>query len=182
MIKEFAVKFECRVKETRRLGNQGGAGMVCFAEVVCMHVDQKVLDEHKNIDPRKLEPVARLGGNHYIKVSEANLFTMPKPNKQLAMGFDYLPPNVLTGRILTANQLGQLASVEKIPVIDVYFSHIGMQYLLEDEVSEKRIGELHKIAGKMLDLELLEEAWQVLLRDTVVIEPMPGLVLVARVD
>ena len=182
MIKECAVKFECRIKEMRSLGNQGGAGMICFAEVVCMHVDQKVLDEQNIIDPGKLQPVARLGSDHYIKVSKANLFTMPKPNKKLGMGFDNLPTNVLTSRILTANHLGQLASVEKMPVIDETFSHIGMQYLLEEQVSEKRTTELHQIVGKMLDLELLEEAWQVMLRETIVIEPMSGLVVVDRVD
>lgn len=182
MIKECAVKFECRIKEMRSLGNQGGAGMVCFAEVVCMHVHEKVLDEQSNIDPGKLQPVARLGSDYYIKVSNANLFTMPKPNKQLGIGFDNLPPDILKSRILTANHLGQLASVEKMPVIDKTFSHIGMQYLLEEPVSEKRTTELHKIVGKMLDLELLEEAWQVMLRETIVNQPMPGLIVIDSVD
>lgn len=118
MIRECPVKFECKIKEMRSLGNNAGAGMVCFAEVVYMHIDAKVLDEQNNIDPHKLEPVARLGGDHYVKVCKNNLFTIPNPNRDLAIGFDQLPVHVLNSSILTANDLGQLAMVKTMPVID----------------------------------------------------------------
>lgn len=170
MIKECPVKFECRVKEMRSLGNKGGAGMLCFAEVVQMHVDPHVLDENGTIDPGRLAPVARLGGDHYIKVSQANLFKMPKPNRHLGMGFDQLTADILSSTVLTANHLGQLANVEALPELDESFSNMGMLYELEKPISENRRRELHLIAKRLLDLELVEEAWQVLIRVDMVVK------------
>jgi hypothetical protein len=166
----------------RSLGNTGGAGMVCFAEVVYMHVDAKVLDEQNNIDPYKLEPVARLGGDHYVKVCKSNLFTIPKPNTHLGIGFDQLPVHVLNSTILTANDLGQLAMVNSMPAIDESFNHIAMLYALEQPVSDKRSIELHQIAKRLLGLNLVDEAWQVLLRVDIVVKPLENLVVVERYD
>lgn len=180
MIKECSVKFECKIKEMRSLGNKGGAGMVCFAEVVCMHVDPKVLDEKNNIDPGKLTPVARLGGDYYIKVSKANLFTMPKPNRYLGIGFDMLPADILQSGILTGNHLGQLAGVRELPELDEKFRNIAMQYALEQPITERRTNELHSIAKRFLDLELVEEAWQVLLRVNVEMESTEELSVIDR--
>ncbi len=182
MIKECPVKLECRIKEMRSLGNTGGAGMVCFAEVVCMHIDGAILDGENNIDPHKLEPVARLGRDYYTRVNKSNLFTMPKPNRHLGIGFDKLPEHVLHSNILTANDLGQLAMVSAIPEADENFSHIAMQYLLEQPVSDERSREMHKIAAKMLALDLVDEAWQVLLREDMVIEVQEDMVVIDRMD
>ncbi|MES2373446.1 MAG: flavin reductase family protein [Bacteroidota bacterium] len=182
LIKECQVKFECRIKEMRSLGNRGGAGTVCFAEVIQMHVNETVLNEDLAIDPGKLQPVARLGADYYIKVSKANLFSMAKPNRHLGIGFDQLPANILRSTILTANQLGQLAMVSAIPGINEKFNHLGMRYLLELPLTEKRTKELHTIAARMLDLELVDEAWQVLLRENLVMEVSEELFVIDRHD
>ncbi len=182
MIRECPVKIECRIKEMKPLGNKGGAGTVCFAEVICIHVDGKVLDEENNIDPGKLGQIANLGGDRYIKVSKANLFKMPKPGKPAGIGFDKLPVDILKSSILSANHMGQLASVSKIPVINEKFDHIGMQYLLELPVTEKRRQELHTIAARMLDMELIEEAWQVLLRIHTLLLTDEGLIMIDCMD
>jgi flavin reductase (DIM6/NTAB) family NADH-FMN oxidoreductase RutF len=164
MVKEARVKLECRIKEMRSMGNNGGAGTVCFAEIVCMHVDDSVLDANGQIDPLELSPIARLGGDLYSRITKDNLFTMPKPNRNLGIGFDQLPGAVLLSKILTANQLGLLAQVSFIPSIDQTFSHVAMQWNIQKEEGENRIKELHKIAARMLDVGCIEEAWQVLLR------------------
>ncbi|MES2329264.1 MAG: flavin reductase family protein [Bacteroidota bacterium] len=182
LIRECPVKFECRIKEMRPLGNKGGSGTILFAEVIYMHVDAKVLDEQNNIDPGKLKPVARLGGDYYISVNKSNLFKMLKPNKHLGIGFDGLPQHVLSSTVLTANDLGLLAMVNMLPAIDESFNHIAMQYLLEQPVSEKRTHELHGIAAKMLNLGMVEEAWQVLLRVDIVVVPADDLILTDRMD
>ncbi len=182
LIKECPVKFECRIKEMRPLGNKRGSGMLCFAEIMFMHVDTLMLDAANNIDPLKLEPVARLGGDYYLRVGKENLFTMPKPNRNLGIGFDGLPEDVLNSDILTANDLGQLAMVHEIPEIDENFHHIAMQYLLEQPISEKRNRELHIVAAKMLSIGLVGEAWQVLLRVGSVVVPADDLILIDRMD
>ncbi len=182
LIKECPIKFECKIKEMQPLGKKGGAGTIIFAEVTNMHIDTMVLDEQNNIDPGKLRPVARLGGDYYVSVNRSNLFTMPKPNKHLGIGFDGLPQHVLSSTVLTANDLGQLAMVNGLPAIDENFNHIAMQYMLEQPASEKRNCELHGIAAKMLYLGLVDEAWQVLLRIDMVIMPADDLILTDRMD
>lgn len=181
MIRECAVKFECKIKEMRSMGNNGGAGMICFAEVVCMHVDERVLSEGR-IDPLKLSPVARMGGDFYMRTMKNALFTMPKPHQHLGIGFDNLPAEILRSTVLTGNHLGQLALVKSLPVLDVNFTHIGLQYLLEEPLCEKRTNEVHEIAKRMLELGLVDESWQVLLRAEVVCAPNEELFVVDRHD
>ena len=66
MVKEAKVKLECKVLEIKSLGNTAGAGNLVIAEVLCMHIDETILNnEGTMIDQRKVQHVARLGGNWY---------------------------------------------------------------------------------------------------------------------
>src|SRR6187397_961242 len=86
MVKESKVKMECKVLEIKPLGTEGGAGNLIICEVMRMHIDDSLLDENKKIDQRKINHVARLGGDWYCKVDETNLFHVPKPNIELGIG------------------------------------------------------------------------------------------------
>jgi flavin reductase (DIM6/NTAB) family NADH-FMN oxidoreductase RutF len=166
MVKEAKVKLECRVLEIKPLGNEGGAGNLVIAEVICMHIDESILNhDHSMIDQRKLHHVARLGGNWYCKVNENNLFQVPKPNVQLGIGVDALPESIRASSILTGNNLGMLANVNELPVIDPSFEdervkNIFQYYSLAPDEMEK---ELHIYAKELLDAGKVKEAWQVLL-------------------
>jgi len=165
MVKESKVKMECRVNEIKPLGDNGGAGNLVICEVIVMHVDDSVLDENKKIDQQKLHHVARLGGNWYCRVDESNLFIVEKPNTQLGIGVDILPLSIRESKILTGNNLGQLANVHEYPVIDPSFEddHLKQitQYYSIDPVEMEK--ELHSYAKKLLDQGKVQEAWQVLL-------------------
>lgn len=166
MVKEAKVKLECKVLEIKPLGNTGGAGNLVIAEILCMHIDESILNEdHSMIDQRKLHQVARLGGNWYCVVNEANLFQVPKPNVQLGIGVDALPESIRNSTILTGNNLGMLANVNELPVIDASFEddklkNIFQYYSLAPEEMEK---ELHTYAKELLEQQKLQQAWQVLL-------------------
>src|SRR6187549_2393128 len=95
MVKESKVKLECKVLEIKPLGTEGGAGNLVICEVLCMHIDESILDENNRIDQRKLHHVARLGGDWYCRVDESNLFKVAKPNMQLGIGVDALPETIL---------------------------------------------------------------------------------------
>src|SRR5262245_36108810 len=89
MVKESKVKMECRVHEIKPLGTEGGAGNLVLCEVLRMHIADEILNEAGTmIDQRKLHHVARLGGDWYCKVDEANLFMVEKPNTKLGIGID----------------------------------------------------------------------------------------------
>ncbi len=165
MVKESKVKLECRVNEIKSLGNEGGAGNLVICEVLKMHIDDSLLDENKKIDQRKIEHVARLGGDWYCRVNEANLFQVEKPNTKLGIGIDSLPAAIRNSRILSGNNLGQLANVHEFPVIspsfdDPHLKQIIQYYNINPEEMEK---ELHSYAARLLENGQTADAWQVLL-------------------
>ena len=165
MVKESRVKMECRVLEIKPLGAEGGAGNLVICEVLRMHIDDSLLDENKKMDQRKIHHVARLGGDWYCRVDETNLFIVEKPNTRLGIGVDKLPASVRHSKILSGNNLGQLANVTEIPTIDPSFDdpHLKqiIQYYNIDPVGMEK--ELHLYAQKLLGEGKLNEAWQVLL-------------------
>ncbi len=165
MVKESKVKLECKVLEIKPLGIEGGAGNLVICEVLCMHIDESILDENKKIDQRKLHLVARLGGDWYCRVDESNLFKVPKPNTQLGIGVDALPETIRQSKILSGNDLGMLANVNELPVIQASFkddkvNNIILYYSLNPEEMEK---ELYLYAKQLLQEGRIMEAWQVLL-------------------
>jgi flavin reductase (DIM6/NTAB) family NADH-FMN oxidoreductase RutF len=165
MVKESKIKIECKVIEVKPLGKEGGAGNLVICEALVMHIDDSLLDANQKIDQRKINHVARLGGDWYCKVDENNLFTVPKPNTQLGIGVDALPASVLQSSILSGNDLGQLANVHDMPVVDPSFDdnhlkQIIQYYSVNPDEMEK---ELHSYAKKLLATGDVAAAWQVLL-------------------
>ena len=165
MVKESKVNMECRVLEIKSLGLEGGAGNLVICEVLRMHIDDQLFDENRKIDQRKLNHVARLGGDWYCRVDEHNLFQVEKPNTQLGIGMDSLPASVRSSHIFSGNDLGKLANVHEMPVIDPSFddAHLKqiIQYYSLNPADMER--ELHLHAKKMLEAGKVNEAWQVIL-------------------
>ena len=165
MVKEAKIKLECTINEIKSLGEEGGAGQLVIAEVLCMHIDESILGEDGKIDQRKLHLVARLGGDWYCKVDESNLFTVNKPNTQTGIGVDALPEGVCNSTVLTGNHLGLLGNVHDIPEINPGFSderlkNIIQYFSINPTEMEK---ELHVYAAELLNAGKVAEAWQVLL-------------------
>lgn len=166
MILEAKVKLECEVQDIRSLGLQAGAGQLVICEVLKMHVDESILNEAGNmIDQKKLNLVARLGGNWYCKIDENNLFEVEKPNTQLGIGIDALPEAIKNSRILSGNHLGQLANVDSLPIVNVNFNDDQVKYIVQYfSINPKELEtELHVYAKTLLDEGNVAAAWQVLL-------------------
>ncbi|RYZ61954.1 MAG: flavin reductase family protein [Chitinophagaceae bacterium] len=165
MVKESQVKMECLVKEIKSLGDGGGAGNLVICEVLKLHIADHLLNEDKKIDQRKLELVARLGGDWYCRVTPENLFAVPKPNVKLGIGLDALPEGIRQSTILTGNHLGMLGNVHELPVVepsfdDEHLKNIFQYYSVNPVEMEK---EIHAYAAKLLAENKVYEAWQVLL-------------------
>jgi flavin reductase (DIM6/NTAB) family NADH-FMN oxidoreductase RutF len=169
MVKEAKIKLECKINEVKSLGDQGGAGQLVIAEVLCMHIDDSILNaEGTMIDQTKLELVARLGGDWYCKVNSDNLFKVAKPNTALGIGIDAIPESIKNSSILTGNHLGQLGNVNELPSIDPAFhddrlKNIIQYYSINPNEMEQ---ELHKYAAELLNHDKVQEAWQILLSGT----------------
>ena len=169
MVKESKIKLECRINEVKPLGTEGGAGNLVIAEVLVMHIDESILNGEGKIDQTKMHHVARLGGDWYCKVDESNLFKVEKPNTKLGIGVDALPESIRNSKILTGNNLGQLANVNEHPFVDPAFSDDKLKNIIQyfsinpDEMEK----ELHVYAKALLDAGKVYEAWQVLLADEI---------------
>ena len=167
MVKESKIKLECKVLEVKPLGNMGGAGNLVICEVICMHIDDSILNDQQMIDQTKLQLVARLGGDWYCKVDEQSLFKVAKPNMQLGIGFDALPEGIRNSPILNGNNLAQLANVHEMPTVDPAFNddklkNIIQYYSINPNEMEN---ELHHYAKQLLNEGKVNAAWQVLLAD-----------------
>ena len=164
-VKESPVQMECSVIEIRPLGTQGGAGNLVIAEVLMMHINENILNEKGTIDQRKLDLVARLGGNWYARINAENLFEVEKPNAAIGIGIDNLPDSIKNSKILSGNDLGRLANVQELPFINPAFEDDELknifQYYAIDPVEMER--ELHRYAAHLLDEGKVNDAWQVLL-------------------
>ncbi len=149
-IKQAPIAFECKVNNIVETGKEGGAGNLVICEILHAHVSNDILDSDGKIDPIKMNPIARLGANYYAQINEKSLFEVAKPLAHPGIGFDNLPNSILQSKILTANNLGQLASVKEIPTKSL-------------NPSTKSIEESHTLAKHLLDNGDIEKAWITLL-------------------
>ena len=151
-VAQSPASFECKVNEVIALGQGGGAGNLVVCEILVAHFKEAILDSSKNIDPQKLDAVARMGGDFYCRAHGESIFSVPKPNTKLGIGFDQLPEKVRHSKILSANDLARLANVEKLPRPESPAIRGG-----QDEEA------LHLLAKKLLSEGKVAEAWGVLL-------------------
>lgn len=122
---ESPVSFECVVNEVKPLGSEGGAGNLVICEIVMIHLDEEILDAKGKIDPIKLDPVARMGGDWYSCLSEQTVFEVAKPLQKKGIGIDQLPDNIRTSTVLTGNELAMLANVESLPTQEEIISELN---------------------------------------------------------
>lgn len=164
-VAESPVQLECKVLQVIETGTNGGAGNLVICEMLAMHINDAVLNDKQQIDPHQIDLVARMGFDFYCRASGAAVFEVPKPSTQIAIGLDNLPANIRDSNILSGNDLGKLANVHEMPVIDASYDDDALRqiiqyYSINPDDMEK---ELHYYAKKLLDEGKVQEAWQVLL-------------------
>jgi flavin reductase (DIM6/NTAB) family NADH-FMN oxidoreductase RutF len=163
-VAESPVQLECKVLEVIATGTEGGAGNLVVCEVVCMHINDEVLDADGKIDPHKIDLVARMGQDYYCRASGSAVFEVPKPNLQLGVGIDALPIGIRHSSVLTGNDLGMLGNTTTIPnyngAPEPAVIAIGKQYA--NDPNAKTVS-LHLLARTYLANNNIDAAWQALL-------------------
>jgi flavin reductase (DIM6/NTAB) family NADH-FMN oxidoreductase RutF len=165
-VKEAPVQFECKINNVVALGTQGGAGNLVICEVVRIHISEDVVDEEGRISPVKIDQVARMGGHYYTRANQG-LFQLPQPTIQVGIGFDLLPSDVRTSKVLTGNDLAQLAGVELLPneteVNEYKLTELADLFVeLEGRAAELEL-QLHERAKALIADKKISEAWMTLL-------------------
>lgn len=128
---ESPVSFECTVERIIETGQEGGAGNLVICKVIRLHIDRQYLDAEAQLDPRKLDLVARMGGNWYCRASGDALFEIPKPNRHTGIGVDSLPAGARDSTILTGNDLGRLGNLTELPAPEAISKYRRESPLLE---------------------------------------------------
>lgn len=166
-VKESPVQFECKVMEVRELGTEGAAGNLVICEVVKIHVREDLLDENGMIDQKKINLVARMGGNWYCHANEQSMFEIAKPVTTIGVGFPVIPKDILNSKILSGNDLGKLAGILEIPdetsVNEFKLLELSDLFLSLEDNPVKLEEVLHLHAKELLNDNKLEEAWKTLL-------------------
>ena len=168
-VAESPVQFECKVKEIIPLGEEGGAGNLFICEIVLIHMAEHIFDEEGKIDPQKTDQVARMGRAFYCRAHGDNIFKLYQPFNVIGIGFDNLPEVVRNSKVLTGNDLGELAAVEGLPgeasirekAKDNTVKEIMMRYCDDNNTC---IDKLHFYAKELIAEGEIEEAWKVLLQ------------------
>ena len=112
---ESPIQMECKVLEVKELGTGGAAGNLVICELLCMHIDESVLNEQGRVDQEAIDLVGRMGGNFYVRANGNALFELVKPVVATGIGVDHLPENIRTSSELTGNDLGILGGMNHIP-------------------------------------------------------------------
>ena len=156
---ESLASFECKVNQVIPLGAEGGAGNLVVCEILLAHFKDEIFDADGRINPWKMDAVARMGNDYYCRVAGENIFEVPKPNVKIGIGIDQLPAKIKNSNVLTANDLGRLANIEKIP------SQEQVEQFKNENPSLLEIGQRqrHEFAKQELAKGEVEKAWMILL-------------------
>ena len=163
-VSESPASFECQVNQVIPLGNEGGAGNLVICEVLLAHFKDEIFDESGKVDPHKVDAVARMGGDYYCRAHGSNIFTVPKPNDKLSIGYDQIPESIRNSEVLSGNDLGVLAGVEKLPEQEEILKIRQSDEVKEAVLQGKKA--VHVLAKKYLSESKPWEAWLVLLGHT----------------
>ena len=160
-VAESPVSFECKVNQVIPLGSEGGAGNLVICEVLLMHAKEEIFDADGNINPHKVDAVARMGGDYYCRAFGDTIFTVPKPNEKVGIGFDRIPELIRNSKVLTGNDLARLGNIEKLPDAEsIKIFKSNSDWLI---VSQNGDESIHRLAKQYLRLGRVEDAWKVLL-------------------
>ncbi|GHA53427.1 flavin reductase family protein [Pontibacter akesuensis] len=167
-VQEAPVALECKVTDVIKLGPEGGAGNLVICEVLLLHIAESILDGTGKIDPYKLDAVARMGGDYYIRANGDSIFELPKPIRNKGMGIDQLPGFIRNSSLLTGNNLARLANTEAMPSaaeVEAFKSDPLVSYTLNKYKAEpeKLQIEMEILGKKLLEANQVNDAWKVLL-------------------
>ena len=113
LVGESPFQMECRLHRVVELGQGPGSGLMLIGEVLCFHVREEAYRDGI-LHPDLLDLVGRNGGPFYTRASGAAIFALSKAAGQ-PLGWETLPEVLKHSRILTGNDLGRLANIERLP-------------------------------------------------------------------
>jgi len=158
-VKESPVQMECKVQDIIPLGSHGGAGHLIICHVVRMHIDDRVLDENKKIDPQKIDLMGRLGRAFYSRASGDSIMKVYQNVGKIPLGYDQIPEHIRTSTILVANDIARLAGQLSTPDAEAI---AGVKQSFPDIISSGKEA-MHKKAKELIENDEVEKAFALLM-------------------
>lgn len=151
-VAESPVQMECVVDQILPLGDGGGAGNLIVCRIVLMHISEAVLNDKGRIDPHKIDLMGRMGRFYYARASGAAVEEIVQEVNVMAIGFDGLPSSVRHSKILTGNNLGQLAGMPALPSLEEAVALLAGDERAHSIFTRKDLGEdWHQYMKEVLD-------------------------------
>jgi flavin reductase (DIM6/NTAB) family NADH-FMN oxidoreductase RutF len=144
-VAESPIQMECKVQQILPLGKDGGAGNLIICEIVRMHISEDVLTNGR-IDPQKIRLMARMGRFYYAEASGKAVTELVQRVDVIGVGFDQLPESARNSKVLTGNELAQIAALPALP------TSAEINALLESDATlkTKTLAARHKLVRKAL--------------------------------
>ncbi len=165
-VKESPVNMECRVTEVIPLAETRGAGNLIICELLRMHINEEILDEESKIDPHKIDLMGRMGRAYYCRASGDAIYKLFRPVTQVGIGVDQFPESIRLSKVLTGNDLGQLAALTTLPDDESIANaqkEKSVQLLKSKYEGETLLTQLHHHAANLIAQEKSEQALALLL-------------------
>jgi flavin reductase (DIM6/NTAB) family NADH-FMN oxidoreductase RutF len=157
LVAESPFQMECRLQQVVELGNGPGSGLLLIGEVLAFHVREDCFVDGV-LHPNALDLVGRNGGAFYTRASGTAVFQVPKPAGR-PLGYDALPETLRRSRILTTNDLGQLANSPNLPDLGAMAQKSGdpagaedLERALQAALARGDRDEAWRLAGRRLRL------------------------------
>jgi flavin reductase (DIM6/NTAB) family NADH-FMN oxidoreductase RutF len=154
-VKESPFHMECEVLQVVPLGEKNASGNLVICKVVRFHVSPEIMKDGI-IEPELIDLVGRNSSNYYTRASGEAIFSVTKPIGKKGIGFDNLPEFVKQSKILTANNIAQLANCETIPdqaeldsFAKTFASIDSIEYVDKDSFKSKPLEKMISIAVSM---------------------------------
>lgn len=150
---ESPMFMECTLTKHVPLGEGPASGNLLIGQVRMFHIRDSVFEgKYPSID--RLDLVARMGGPYYCRASGDAVFSVAKPVGP-GIGYDRLPESVRASRILSANDLGQLATHGSLPTA----GEVGAFLEQLRSAASGRVVDDHTLELRSDDLDELLAAW-----------------------
>ncbi len=150
-IAESPAAMECKVSRILPLGEHGGAGNLIFCEVLRIHLNEEVVDERGRINPHKMDLMGRLGRSYYVRASGQAVEAIVQPVTKMVIGYEALPEHIRQSKILSANNIAQLAGLHEIPEKSSCLKLLETDERLQKITKTKNpLQELHRYIAEIL--------------------------------
>ncbi|NWJ40728.1 MAG: flavin reductase family protein [Geothrix sp.] len=157
LVGESPFQMECRLKQVVELGAGPGSGLMLIGEVLAFHVREDCFVDGI-LHPDALDLVGRNGGAFYTRASGAAVFEVPKPASR-PIGYDALPAPLKASRVLTGNDLGQLANSPVLPDLSAArrkpgdpIAPAGLDHAIHQALATGDLAEAWRLAGLRLQV------------------------------